>query len=189
MMKRLALLTILLAGALIAGCATMNSGHYLDPTAPFDNYLTYKWGPPDNLPIGDPRLDNNAFFIDYLQGAVEKNLAGKGYVYDANDPDLLIHYHASVNQRLDVYGTDKQYGYCTGNCEPQVVDYELGTLMLDIVDTRTNKVVWRGWAQDAMNGIIENQDRLEKKTEEAVGLMMAQLPAPAALERNRVITP
>jgi hypothetical protein len=189
-MKRFAVLaTLAIALVAVAGCATMNTGYHLDPTAPFDHYVTYKWGPPDNLPVGDPRLDNNPFFIDYLQGAVEKNLAGKGYVYDAIDPDLLIHYHASVNQKLDVYGTDKNYGYCTGNCEPQVVEYELGTLMLDVVDARTSKVVWRGWAQDAMNGIIDNQDRLEQKTEEGVTRMMALMPATAALERSRIITP
>ncbi len=41
--------------------------------------MTYDWGPPDNLPVGDPRLDNNPFFNDFLQGAVEKTMAVKGY--------------------------------------------------------------------------------------------------------------
>ena len=120
-MKRLTVLaTLALALMVVAGCATMNTGYHLDPTAPFDHYVTYKWGPPDNLPVGDPRLDNNPFFVDYLQGAVEKNLAGKGYVYDAIDPDLLIHYHASVNQ-LDVYGGDKSAAGCTANANQVVV--------------------------------------------------------------------
>ena len=189
-MRRLAVFaTFAIALIALAGCATMNTGLYQDHAAAFDTYTTFKWGPPDNLPIGDPRLDNNPFFVDYLQGAVEKNLAGKGYVHSADNPDLLLHYHASVNQKLDVYGTDKNYGYCTGDCQPQVVDYDLGTLMLDVVDARTNKVVWRGWAQDAMNGIIDNQDRLEKKTDEAVTMMMTMFPTSAALARSRIVTP
>jgi hypothetical protein len=57
-----------------------------------------------------------------------------------------------------------------------VVDYELGTLVIDIVDAKTQKVVWRGWAQDAMNGIIDNQDRLEKQVDEGVMKMLVLLP-------------
>jgi hypothetical protein len=71
---------------------------------------------------------------------------------------------------------DQSYGYCYGNCEPQVADYELGTLIVDIVDTKSNKVVWRGWAQDTINGVIDNQDRLGKKVDEAVTKMMVSLP-------------
>ncbi len=37
-------------------------------------------------------------------------------------------------------------GYCYGTCEPQVVDFEQGTLVIDLVDARTKKVVWRGGA-------------------------------------------
>ena len=127
-------------------------------------------------------MDNNPFFNDYLQGAVEKRMAGKGFerVAAGQKPDLLIHYHASVNQKLDVYKVDNQYGYCYGSCEPQVVDYELGTLVIDIVDAKTNKVVWRGWAQDAMNGIIDNQIA-SKSSGRRVTKMMRSAEGGAAL--------
>ena len=62
-------------------------------------------------------------------------------------------------------------------------DYELGTLIVDIVDAKTSKVVWRGWAQDAMNGIIDNQDRLEKQVDEEVTKMMMLLPRGGAALR------
>ncbi|MGE3489038.1 MAG: DUF4136 domain-containing protein, partial [Vicinamibacterales bacterium] len=128
----------------LAGCASMNVSSHIERGVNFAEYVTYDWGPPDNLPVGDPRLDNNPFFNDYLQGAVEKKLAAKGFERAAGkEADLLIHYHASVNQRLDVYRADQQYGYCYGDCEPQVVDFEQGTLVIDIVDAKTKKVVWR----------------------------------------------
>ena len=40
---------------------------------------TYDWGPADALPTGDPRLDQNPFFKDHLEGAVEKELATRGF--------------------------------------------------------------------------------------------------------------
>lgn len=168
----------------LAGCASMNVSSHLERNVNFAEYVTYGWGPADNLPVGDPRLDNNPFFNDYLQGAVEKKLAAKGFERAAGtDADLLIHYHASVNQRLDVYRADQQYGYCYGDCEPQVVDFEQGTLVIDLVDAKTKKVVWRGWAQDTMTGVIDNQDRLQKQVDEGVTKMMLLLPRGGAALR------
>ena len=184
-MRNVTIVFTALTALALAGCATMNVSSHIEPTANFVDYVTYDWGPPDNLPVGDPRLDNNPFFHDYLQGAVEKKMVAKGFerVVKGQPADLLIHYHASVNQKLDVYEVDNRYGYCYGNCEPQVVDYELGTLVIDIVDAKTNKVVWRGWAQDAMNGIIDNQQRLEKQVDEEVTRMMRLLPRGGAALR------
>lgn len=175
---------MVVAAAALAGCATMNVSHHIERNVNFIDFVTYDWGPPDNLPVGDPRLDNNPFFNDYLQGAIEKKLAAAGYERDAaGAPDLLVHYHASVSQRLDVYQADAPYGYCYGNCEPQVVNYDEGTLVIDIVDARTKKVVWRGWAQDTMTGVIDNQERLERQVDESVRKMMVFLPRGGAALR------
>ena len=179
------LLTALAMTAFAAGCAAMTVSSHIERTANFADFVTYDWGPPDNLPVGDPRLDNNPFFNDYLQGAIEKKLAAKGYerALMGGEPDLLVHYHASVNQKLDVYEVDNRYGYCYGDCEAQVVNYEEGTLVVDIVDRRTGTVVWRGWAQDAMDGVIDNQQRLEKQVDEGVTKMMVLLPRGGAALR------
>lgn len=183
-MRTMTFLFTALAALAIAGCATMNVSSHIERNVNFTEYLTYDWGPPDNLPVGDPRLDNNPFFIDYLQGAIEKKMAAKGFERAVNGgADLLIHYHASVNQKLEVYEVDHRYGYCYGNCEPEIVDYEQGTLVIDLVDAHTNKVVWRGWAQDAMNGVIDNQERLEKQVDEGVTKMMMLLPRGGAALR------
>lgn len=55
-------------------------------------------------------------------------------------------------------------------------EYEEGTIVIDIVDARTDRVVWRGWAQSNMDGVIDNQDLLEKQIRKAVARMMERLP-------------
>jgi hypothetical protein len=144
----------------------------------FAQYRTYDWGPADALPTGDPRLDKNPFFQDHLQGAVERQLAAKGFARSASGtPDLLIHYHASISQRIDVNRLDREYGYCYDeNCLVRVIEYEAGTLVLDIVDTRTNRLIWRGWAQENVEGVIDNQDRMARSIDEAVRRMLRRLP-------------
>ena len=164
--------------AAVTGCATMMVSSHVQRDVDFARYRTYDWGPADALPTGDPRLDNNPFFKDHMQGAVEKHLAARGLeLSSTGKADLLIHYHANVSQRIDVNRVDRQYGYCYGeDCSVRVMEYEAGTLVLDIVDTRTDRVVWRGWAQDSLEGVIDNQDRMERMINEAVAQMLERFP-------------
>lgn len=157
----------------------MNVSSHVQRDIDFGRYRTYDWGPADALPTGDPRLDNSPFFKDHLQGAVERNLAGRGLelASAAGAPDLLIHYHANVQQRIDVNRVDRKYGYCYGeDCGVRVVEYEAGTLVLDVVDARTNRVVWRGWAQASLEGVIDNQERMARMINEAVTRMLERFP-------------
>ena len=172
-LKRLAA-GLALGSALLAGaCATLRIGAYVERDTDFARYHTYAWGPADALPIGDPRLDNNPIFIDDLQGAVERRLRDHGLmlVPASTRPDLLIHFHGSVRQRIEPGEIDHELGYRVA--APQV--YEEGTLVLDMIDARTDQLVWRGWAIDTLDGIIGSQDRMERKIDEAVTKMLANL--------------
>jgi hypothetical protein len=178
-MLRLARLTAAaICAAALTGCATMNVSSHVQRGLDFAQYRTYDWGPADALPTGDPRLDKNPFFQDHVQGSIERQLAGKGLKRaDLGMPDLLIHYHASISQRIDVNRVDSKYGYCAaGDCQSAVTEHEAGTLVVDIVDARTNRVIWRGWAQDSVEGVLDNEDRMERQINEAVSRMLAQLP-------------
>jgi len=166
-----------LAALALAGCATMKVYSHLERGVDFAQYRTYAWGPADARPTGDPRLDSNPFFKERLEGAVEQQLATKRFEKStATTPDLLLHYHASITQRFEVNTVDRDRGYCSDNCEPTVSDYDEGTLVLDIVDARTNKVVWRGSARGVVNGLIDNQNLMEQKIDEAVRRMLEPLP-------------
>jgi hypothetical protein len=154
----------------------------------FRPYRTFDWGPADALPTGDPRLDRDPFFQDHLEGAIEKQLAVLGYERSASTwPDLLIHYHASIDTRIDVAKTDSRFGFCYDeDCNVKTFEYEAGTLVLDIVDARTDKVIWRGWAQDALGDVLENQDRMADQIEKAVTRMLERFPRSAAEPAVRV---
>jgi hypothetical protein len=138
----LKIVTVLLSVYAAAGCAarmtvSSHSERGLDASA----YHTFDWGQPDALPVGDPRLDKNPFFKDQLVGAVEKGLARRGIALASTGaPDLLIHYHANISTRIDVNRADSAYGYCLqGACPLDTTAYEAGTLVLDVIDARTNR--------------------------------------------------
>lgn len=95
----------------------------------------------------------------------------------SGSPDILIHYHANISERLDVNQADRAYGYCgSADCPPETVSYEAGTLVLDFMDAHTNKLVWRGWAQNSVEDMLRNKDKMAKTIDQAVAEMLRQLP-------------
>jgi hypothetical protein len=53
----------------------------------------------------------------------------------------------------------------------------MGTLMIDVVDARTKKLIWRAWSRDDLSGVINHQQRLQRTVTEAVAEMMKRFPA------------
>jgi hypothetical protein len=157
----------------------MTVSSHVDRSLDFARYRTFDWGPADALPTGDARLDQNPIFKDNVQGSVEKQLAQRGItlVTGGAAPDLLIHYHANITQRLDPNKVDRTYGYCSrGECPPETVVYEAGTLVIDIIDARTNTLIWRGWAQNSVEDMLHDPDVMARTIVEAVTKMLARLP-------------
>ena len=171
----------MMAAALLAACAPMRVSSHVDRTQDFSRYRTFDWGPADALPAGDPRLERSPFFQDHIQGAIERQMAAKGFERAAvgGVPDLRVHFHAVIDRRLDVDELDYQRGYCPGNdCRSGVSEHEQGTLVIDLIDAGTNRLVWRGWAQDSVEGVLDNEERLVRKVEEGVRLMFVRLASP-----------
>ena len=164
----------------LTGCAaSMSVSSHFQRGLDFMQYRTFDWGPADALPTGDPRLDENPFFQDYLEGAVERTMAFKGYERSVSGtPDLQIHYHATIARRIDVNRLDDQFGYCFDeDCQVRVFEVEEGTLVLDVVDARANRVIWRGWAQHGVADMLEDPDRMAERINEAVGRILERLPS------------
>lgn len=178
-MTRLLTRSAIVALALAAGgCAAVRAGSYVERGIDFAQYRSYDWAPPDALPAGDPRLDEHAYFQDYVQGAVQRGLAGKGYGKAPSEvPDLLIHYHAAVTRRIAVDPFDRPFGACYDDaCRVRVREFDVGMLVLDVIDARTGRLVWRGWARHGVTDILNNPDRMAARINEAVAGMLATMP-------------
>lgn len=164
------------AALVLAGCASLVVSSYSAPGSQLTAYRTFGWAPMDTLSTGDPRLDNNPFFHERVRSAIEQQLTAKGFEKAVSGtPDVLLHYHASVTQQIDVRGVDREYGYCEDeDCGPYV--HDAGTLVVDVVDARSNDLLWRGWAEDSVDGVIDDQKLLEARIDQAVRRIMERLP-------------
>ena len=179
MRRFMQLVAVAAASVATTDCATMSVSSHVEPGLDLAQYTTFDWGPADALPTGDPRLDQDPAFNDWVQGAVERGLALKGLTLAASgtEPDLRIHYHANITQRVDVRTVDQDFGFCSGEgCQPEIMVYEAGTLVVDIIDAHTNLVIWRGWAQESIEDELDDPDQMEATIEEAVTRMLARFP-------------
>jgi len=168
-------MAVLAAVAVTACAAAIRVNSYSERAANFSEYRTFGFVPAESVSTGDPRLDNNPFFLERVQTAVERELAARGYEKtNSGRPDLVIHFHASTTQEIDLGDIDRKYTYPSeSNRRPYV--YEAGTLLLDFVDGRTNKLAWRGWAEGTMDG-IDSQAWMEQTVDESVKRILARLP-------------
>lgn len=158
----------------LVGCATMRLNTYAAPGFDVNAYRTYKWAAGDQLATGDPRLDNNPFFLGRLQAAVDRQLAAKGFEQLTSErADLLVHYHARAYQGVDVRATDPPYDYC-GDGGSSV--HDAGTIMLELFDAPTNMLVWRGSVEGSIEGAIDDQKLMEERIDEVVARILARLP-------------
>ena len=143
---------------------------------PTMQYHSYAWAAATPQATGDPRLDNNRFFEERVKAAAERNLNTRGYVKtDAAAADLLVRYYFSVGQQVNPDGLDRAYTTCEeDDCKPFVFD--VGNLTVDLVDARTRELVWRGWEERNVEGIVGNQTVLEKRIDDTVARIFKRMP-------------
>jgi hypothetical protein len=174
-----AVLTLAAVGPL-SGCGLgIVAGADFAPGIDYAGYASFEWDEPDDRPVGDPRLENNPFFEQRLHAAVAVELAEHDIREGAGGARLVVHHHATVRSRVDVYEADEREGYTTmrGTATPQVVEFQEGTILIDIADAQTRDVLWRGWAQFDITQALANPEVMARAIEEAVGKMFERFPA------------
>jgi len=143
----------------LLACSSLRVNFDYDPEADFSGYSTWGWLVEKQPLTGNPRIDNE--LIDgRIRTAIGEVLTGRGYT-ESDTPDFRIGYHLSVEHRLDIVTVDRHYGYSSGwsrsrygygPSETYANEWEQGTLLLDVVDVKSDKLVWRGIATDRVEG-------------------------------------
>ena len=154
-----------------------------DSTAQFAAYRSYAWVSPPNSPVRDPILDSQ-ILESRVQHAVDADLKARGYVPApaAGSADFLVTYHTASKQKIESSGSSFSFGIVDAFPRgfgsvvvggPQVESREEGTLMLDIIDGRNKRLVWRGWT----NGWLSQDNYSDDAVAAAVHQIFDKLPA------------
>ena len=182
-----AIIVLLAQGMVLAalGCSQVSVQTDYDPAADFSGLRTYAWYTAEQPKSGDIRVDN-PLLDRHVRSAVENALDAKGYIKADANPQFQLIYHAAVTKEIAVARTSTPV-YPPGNygwhyvAQPVWVEqavpytYEKGSLILDIIDARNEKLMWRGSIQAEVDKTATPQVRAGR-IETAVRDMLAQFP-------------
>jgi hypothetical protein len=148
------------------------------PGVNLGSFATFTWDEPDTRPVGDPRLENNPFFEARLHEAIERELNARGLREADSGAGLVVHHHATVRDHIEVYEADREAGYTTAEYGEgtRVLQYDEGTLLVDIANADTREVIWRGWAQFDISAALVNPEIMSKQIDEAVARIFEFFP-------------
>ena len=141
---------------LLAGCATgPRITSEADPEADFGGYRTFGF----YAPLALEKEGYATPTTDRIKAAARAQLESRGYTYTTEQPDLWLNLNAYMQEKTDVssYPTvDYNYYYSYRarsyfavpfwHDETHVRQYTEGTLNVDLVDRRKNRLVWEGIA-------------------------------------------
>ena len=133
-----------------------------DRNANFAQYKTYSW---EQVQTRDPLM------VGRIKSAVNADLAAKGFTEVASGGDLsLVAMETTQNkQTLDTFYNGFGGGWRWGgfgDATTTTETYKVGTLVVDLFDTTTKQLVWRGSASDTLSNKSEkNIDNLDKGVE------------------------
>lgn len=177
---------VLVATALaLSACATgptVRTDH--DPTADFAQYRS--WG--FYQPIAMEQAGYSSWISERVRADVEKEMAARGYRYEAKGADLLVNFQGVVEDRTMVWSTprsDVQWFYSYRHKsyvavpvwydETQVGKYREGTLTVDLVDGKRNRMVWTGSASAPVSN-KQTPERRMASIDQAISGIFAKYP-------------
>jgi hypothetical protein len=161
--------------AFLAGCSSIRVGNDYDPSVDYARYRSFDWL--DNRP-GVAAAAEAAETVDArLRDAVGSELAAKGLTRDQVNPELLVIYHVGTDTGIDAGRWGYRYeeaGKGWGG-DIDVRAYRTGTLVLDLVDAATMRLVWRASAESVIRKKDTPKDT-EERVADAVHRMLQAYP-------------
>jgi Domain of unknown function (DUF4136) len=147
-----------------------------DRESTFAQYKTYGWLEKKDIETKNNPLIYNELTDKRIKKAVEIFFPSRGLTPANENPDLRIHYHIVVDNKASLHPEPYGYNYSPywQRSRMDVYQYREGTLILDLMDPKSNNLVWRGWATDVME--MDEIDLSEVKINNAVAKILSEYP-------------
>lgn len=139
-----------------------------DHRADFSTYKTYSW-----LKVETP----NSIWDGRVRDAISSELSKKGLSEVPSGGDIGVVAVATTRAKptLETFYNDfgGWYWQGFGTATTTVHTYSEGTLIVDLFDASTKKLIWRGSASDTLS---EKAEKNTEKLEKAVSKMFSHFP-------------
>jgi hypothetical protein len=143
-----------------------------DRNTDFRQYKTYSW---------EKVQTQDALWVNRIKAAVNADLTAKGWKLVESGGDIaIVAMETTQNQRtLNTFydGFGGGWGWRGfggfGDATTTVENYKVGTLVVDLFDTHTKKLIWRGSSSDTLSN---KSDKNIKDLDKGVQKMFDHFP-------------
>ncbi len=174
---------VTVAGALVLFAVTAAFGMSVksDYEKNFDFTQLHTFAFKTDRASNDP-LSTNTLEAGRIQTALTAQLEANGFTQASQNPDFIVAFYSRTKEKTQVqsagfgpgFGFGRGFGWGYGipgrgrwrwGYGPDIwtTNYTQGCIMADIIDARTNHLVWRGRVTDTINGVGQS----EKQTDQA----------------------
>ena len=179
--------SVVAVAALLSACAsTPNTFSNAAPGVDFSQYKTFGF----YSTLSTDKAQYQSLESNFLKVAVAQELVARGFDHDEVDPDVRVNFYINTQEKIksrsvptaggyygyrDPFAYDPWGGYGMGTSyETRVDQFTEGTLNIDVVDARSQKLVWEG----SIVGRLTDKDirNLEQTVDEAVAAAMTGFP-------------
>ena len=186
-MTRRHIISLAAVAALLAGCGGgLSIRTDFDPQTSFAGFNTYSWAERTESGDDDPRV-YNAITAGQVRNAVNTALQAKGIRETSSNPDFRIAWHGAIEGKMDFRTISDHYGYDwggyytgfgigTSTARTTQREWDEGTLIIDIVRTRTHELVWRGPAQAKLDERQPTGETAQRQMNEAAAGILETFP-------------
>jgi len=130
----------------------------------------------------DP-LATNTIEAERIKNALTAQLSTNGFAQSVGNPDFIVAFYSRTKQRTQVesspFGFGQGFGWGYGvpfsrslalGYGPDIwtTTYTEGCVMADIIDAKTQELVWRGVVQDTVNGIGQTDKQANNAAKDLV---------------------
>ena len=174
-MSRTSLIAVVIATVASAiGCSSTSVQSDFDHQVNFTKYSTFAWyvKPEKDKP---PAAGRNQIIDGRIRRAIAEDLIGKGFSQTSPEKaDVFVTYYMSLNSQLRMYAGGwgygwgygpywrYGYGYWPGWGYPTAYTYHEGTIIIDIIDGGTRRLVWRGTVSRALTKKSSSEEKITK---------------------------
>lgn len=190
-MQRLILVPLLLV--ILSSCATVRVDVDYDTSADFSRLSRYAWME-DKPPVsGNALLDSNTLMHDRIRNGIDQWLKDRGYQKSDNkEADFFVLYRMVLENKTRVtvmnpyydYPYSWRFGYRRAFYssfawsyypEERIYEYQRGTLVIDIVDAKSKKLLWRGMSYEDVSPNT-TQKKKQRYVDRAIKSILSRFP-------------
>ena len=170
---------------LVAGCAGNKVTTDFSPATSFSQFRTFALVMPPST-AGEQLVDQR------VRNAVQAQLDAKGLTAatDRQHADLFAGYGVVDKTHTEIYSYQDGWGWGSGlgwryyrwgvpwpmSTQRQIETYTDGTVVVNLIDAKTKRVVWHGEVADVVSLPVSDPLRATRQVDDAVAKLFAKYP-------------